>query len=106
MLHVKKEDEVLVDAGKDRGKRGRVLRVLPSGNRVVVENVNFVRHHTRANPQKNIKGGIVEREATIHLSNVRVICGECGRATRIGYSLLSDKKKVRICKKCGGTIDK
>jgi large subunit ribosomal protein L24 len=83
-----------------------VLRVLPGKNQAIVENINFVRRHTRANPQKNIKGGVVEREALVQLSNLQVICRECNQPTRVGYNLLSDGKKVRICRKCGGTIDK
>ncbi len=106
MLHVKKDDEVLVLAGKDRGKSGRVLRVFPTKKRAVVENINMLRKHTRPNPQKNIKGGVVERESPIHLANLMVICRECGKPTRVCYSLLSDGKKVRTCRKCNGTIDK
>lgn len=106
MLHVKKDDEVLVLAGKDRGKSGRVLRVFPTKKRAVVENINMLRKHTRPNPQKNIKGGVVERESPIHLANLMVVCRECGKPTRVSYSLLSDGKKVRTCRKCNGTIDK
>ena len=106
MLHVKKDDEVLILAGKDRGKSGRVLRVFPVKKRAVVENMNMLRKHTRPNPQKNIKGGVVERESPIHLANLMVICRECGKPTRVSYSLLSDGKKVRTCRKCNGTIDK
>lgn len=106
MLHVKKDDQVVVLAGKDQGKTGKVLRVFPEKNRAVVENVNFIRRHTRQNPQRNIKGGVVEREAPIHLSNLQVICRECNKPTRVGLAVLSDGKKVRVCKKCGGTIDK
>ncbi|MBI4160858.1 MAG: 50S ribosomal protein L24, partial [Acidobacteria bacterium] len=72
--HVRKEDTVLVIAGKDRGKRGRVLRVVPREGKAYVEGVHFVKRHTRPNPAKNIKGGIVEREAPIHLSNLKVVC--------------------------------
>ena len=106
MLHVKKNDEVLVLAGKDRGKSGRVLRVFPAKKRAVVENINMLRKHTRPNPQKNIKGGVVERESPIHLANLMVICRECGKPTRVSYSLLSEGTKVRTCRKCNGTIDK
>jgi large subunit ribosomal protein L24 len=106
MLHVKKNDEVKVLAGKDRGKIGRVLRVFPRRNRAVVENINVVRRHTRQNPQRNIQGGIVEREAPIHLSNLKVVCPECGKDVRVGFQALADGKKVRVCKGCGGTIDK
>jgi large subunit ribosomal protein L24 len=106
MLHVKKNDQVLVLVGKDRGRTGRVLRILPSRGRAVVENVNVIRRHTRPNPQRNIKGGIVERESPLKISNLMVICRECSKPTRVGYSLLSDGNKVRVCRKCGGTIDK
>ncbi len=105
MLHIKRDDQVKVIAGKDRGKTGKVRRVFPAENRAIVENVNFIKRHTRPNPQRNVKGGIVEREAPIHLSNLMVICRECGEPTRVGFSILSDGKKVRVCKSCGGTID-
>lgn len=106
MLHVKKEDQVVVLGGKDRGKKGRVLRVLPTKNRALVEGVNMIRKHTRPNPQKNIQGGILEREGSIHLSNLKVVCRECGEPSRVGFSRLADGKKVRVCKKCDGSIDK
>jgi len=103
---VRKNDNVVVVAGKDRGKRGRVLRVVPDKNRVVVEGVNFIKKHTRPNPQANVKGGIVEREAALHASNVQIVCPECGAPTRIGRQLLGDGRKVRICRKCDGAVDK
>ncbi len=106
MLHVKRDDQVLILAGKDRGKRGKVLRVLPARNRAVVEGINLIRRHTRPNPQQNIKGGIVEREGLIALSNLKVVCRECGDPVRVGYTRLSDGNKIRVCRKCGGTIDK
>ena len=103
---IRRNDNVLVMAGRDRGKRGRVLRVIPATNRVVVEGVNFIKRHTKANPGKNIKGGIVEREASLHASNVQLVCPECGAATRIGRQVLDDGRKVRICRKCEGAVDK
>jgi large subunit ribosomal protein L24 len=103
---VRKNDNVIVVTGKDRGKRGRVLKVLPDRNRVVVEGVNFIKRHTRPNPQRNVKGGIVEREASLHASNVQIVCPECGVPTRIGHQLLADGRKVRICRKCDGAVDK
>jgi large subunit ribosomal protein L24 len=106
MLHVKKNDQVRVIAGKDRGRTGRVLRVFPGKSRAVVENVNTIRRHTRPNPQRNIQGGIVEREAPIHLSNLQVVCPECGRPSRVGYQNLADGRKARVCKRCGGTVDR
>ena len=105
-LPIKKNDNVLVIAGRDRGKRGRVLRVVPSKNRLIVEGVNFIKRHTRANPQRNIKGGIVEREATLALSNVQLVCPECGAPTRIGRKRLDDGRRVRVCVKCKGVVDK
>jgi large subunit ribosomal protein L24 len=102
---VKKNDTVIVTTGKDSGKRGRVLKVLPAKNRVVVEGVNIIKRHTRPNPQRNIKGGIVEREASVHASNVQLICPECGKMTRVGHRMDGERKQ-RICRKCEGVIDK
>ena len=103
---IRKNDNVLVITGKDRGKRGRVLRVQPDKNRLVVENVNMIKRHTKANPQKGIKGGILEREASVHASNVQLVCPECNKQTRIGHKILGDGRKVRICRKCDGVVDK
>jgi large subunit ribosomal protein L24 len=103
---IRKNDTVLVVTGKDRGKRGRVLKVLPDKNRLVVEGVNIIKRHTRPNPAKNIKGGIVEREASVDASNVQLVCPECGVQTRVGRRILGDGRKVRICRKCEGVVDK
>ena len=103
---LRKNDNVVVTAGKDSGKRGRVLRVNTDKNRVIVEGVNLIKRHTRPNPQRNIKGGIVEREAGLHASNVQLVCPECGKATRVGRRVLADGRKVRICRKCEGVVDK
>ena len=103
---VRKNDNVVVLSGRDKGKRGRVLRVIPNKMRVVVEGVNFIKRHTRPNPQKNIKGGIVEREAPLHASNVQLVCPECSAATRVGRQRLDDGRRVRICRKCKGVVDK
>ena len=103
---IRKNDNVLVISGRDRGKRGRVLRVIPAKTRVIVEGVNFIKKHTKANPQKNIKGGIVEREASLHASNVQIVCPECGAPTRIGSRRLDDGRRVRFCRKCKGAVDK
>ena len=105
-LAVKKNDQVVVVAGRDRGKRGRVLSVQPDKGRVVVEGVNFIKRHTRPNPQKNVKGGIVEREAGLSASNVQLVCPECGRPTRVGRQVLDDGRRVRYCVKCKGVVDK
>jgi large subunit ribosomal protein L24 len=103
---IRKNDSVLVISGRDRGKRGRVLRVIPDKARLVVEGVNFVKRHTRPNPQKNIKGGIVEREAPLSASNVQLVCPECSAPTRVGRKLLDDGRRVRYCRKCKGVVDK
>ena len=105
-LNIRKNDNVLVISGRDRGKRGRVLRVIPEKRRVIVEGVNFIKRHTRPNPQKNIKGGIVEREAPLSASNVQLVCPECSNPTRVGRKLLDDGRRVRFCVKCKGVVDK
>ena len=103
---IRKNDTVLVITGKDRGKRGRVLKLLPDKNRLIVEGVNLIKRHTRPNPAKNIKGGIVEREASLHASNAQLVCPECGAQTRVGRKVLGDGRKVRVCRKCEGVVDK
>ena len=103
---IRKNDNVIVTTGRDSGKRGRVLKVLPEKNRVVVEGVNVIKRHTKPNPQRQIKGGVVEREAPLHASNVQIVCPECGKATRVGRRILGDGRKVRICRKCEGVVDK
>lgn len=103
-VHVRKGDTVQVIRGKDAGKKGKVLEVRPKQNRVVVENVNKVKRHTRPS-QRMPQGGIVEKEAPIHASNVLLVCGKCNRPTRLGKRFLEDGKKVRYCKKCGEAID-
>ncbi len=105
-IRIRKNDNVEVLTGKDAGKRGKVLKVIPEKNRVIVQGVNFIKRHTRPNPQRNIKGGILEREAPLHASNVMVICGECGKRTRIGAAVLDDGRKVRVCRKCKGALDR
>jgi large subunit ribosomal protein L24 len=105
-IQIRKNDQVKVISGKSLDKVGRVLRVIPEKNRVIVEGASLLKRHTRANPSKNIKGGIVERESAIHISNVMIMCGSCGQATRMGHSILSDGKKIRICRKCGSSLDK
>ena len=105
-IQLRKGDNVKVMAGKDAGKSGRVLSINPSKNTVVVEHANIIKRHTRPNPQKNIKGGIVEKEGPIHLSNVMVVCSSCGKHTRIGHQVLPDGSKSRVCKRCGTTLDK
>ena len=106
VIGVRKGDTVKVMAGRDRGKSGRVLSIDARKNRVVVEHANIIKRHTRPNPSKNIKGGIVEKEASINASNVMLVCANCGKHTRIGHTILPDGSKVRSCKKCHETLDK
>ena len=93
-------------SGRDAGKSGRVLSVNPAKNTIVVEHTNIIKRHTRPNPNKNVKGGIVEKEGPMNVSNVQIICGSCGKHTRIGHTVLADGKKVRSCRRCGTTLDK
>jgi large subunit ribosomal protein L24 len=104
-LGVKKGDTVLVIAGKDKGRKGKVLQVLPKENKVIVERINVVKKHQKPS-QKVLQGGIVDIEAPIHVSNVQVVCVKCNDATRTGIKELENGKKVRYCKSCGEVIDK
>ena len=103
-LKIKKQDEVVVTAGKDRGARGRVLRVLPAKNAAIVEGINMMKRHTKPNPQRQIKGGVVEKEAPIHISNLMLICPESGQASRVGRRRLEDGKGARIVKRSGAML--
>lgn len=107
-MHIKKNDTVQIISGDDRGKQGQVLKVFPDQNRIIVEGINFVKHHTRPN-QKLPQGGIIEREAPIHASNAMVICPKCNKLTTTGMKVVVDETKnrtsrVRYCKKCGEMI--
>ncbi len=103
--HVKRGDTVMVIAGKERGKRGKVLIVLPAKRRVIVEKVNMIKRHQRPT-QKLRQGGIIEREGTLNLANVMVVCGKCDRPTRTGIQALAEGKKARVCKRCGEIVDR
>ena len=105
-IAIRKGDNVRVMSGRDAGKNGRVLSINPRKNTVVVEHANIIKRHTRPNPAKNIKGGIVEKEGPIHVSNVMIVCSGCGKHARIGRNVLPDGSKVRVCKRCGTTLDK
>ena len=91
---------VMVVAGKDRGKKGKVLRVFPGRRRVIVEGLNLVKKHVRANPAKQEQGGIVQKGASIHVSNVMLCCPRCNQPTRPGKKTLEDGTKTRYCRKC------
>ncbi|MDY0295777.1 MAG: 50S ribosomal protein L24 [Acidobacteriota bacterium] len=103
---LKKNDPVVVIRGRrqDRGKVGKILRFVPEKNRVVVEKVHVIKEYVRPNPQKNIQGGIVDKEGSIPLSSVQYYCRECEQGVRIGYKV-TDSEKVRVCRKCGTVLD-
>jgi large subunit ribosomal protein L24 len=102
---IKRNDQVVVLSGKEKGKRGKVLSVFPDKGRAIVENVNFAKRHTKANPQKNIKGGILEREASLPLSRLMLVCKECQEPTRVAFKALEGNQKARVCKKCDAVLD-
>lgn len=99
MFKIRKNDIVVCSAGKDKGKRGKVLSVSPKQNRALVEGVNFIKRHTRKT-REDQQGGIIQKEATVNISNLRPFCNKCNKATRVGFILLKDSSKVRICKRC------
>ncbi len=103
-VDIRRNDTVKVITGRDKGKEGRVLRVFPNDAKLLVEHVMMVKKHVRPNPQRNIKGGIAEQESRIAISNVQLVCPSCG-PVRIGHEMRGDRK-VRVCKKCGTTLDK
>jgi len=102
-MHVKKGDTVQVTTGKEKGKTGKVLTIIKDKNRVVVEKMNMVKKHQR--PDAKGKGGVVEKEGSIHMSNLMLMCNKCDTGVRIGFKVLEDGKKVRICKKCKEILD-
>jgi large subunit ribosomal protein L24 len=103
-IHIKKNDKVEVIAGREKGKTGKVIKVLRGKNRVLVEKVNIIKRHTRPSPTTG-QGGIVEKEASLHISNVMLICGKCTAPTRIKRTKTADGNWVRTCKKCGELIE-
>jgi len=103
-MKLRKNDTVVVIAGKDRGKKGKVRRALPNEDRVIVEGLNMIKRHSRARRAAR-QAGIIELEAPIHVSNVMLVCGRCGNPTRVGFRFLADGKKVRICNSCREVID-
>jgi large subunit ribosomal protein L24 len=102
-LNVKKDDTVVVISGKDKGKKGKILAAFPAKNRVAVQGANMVIRHKKPRKQGQ-PGGRIEHEGTIDASNVMLVCPKCAQATRVGYSVVGEKK-VRVCKKCGKNID-
>ena len=103
MNRIRKGDQVLVTAGKNKGQKGEVLRV--SDDRVVVQNINIVKRHTKPNPQANQPGGVVEREGPIHISNVMLLNAVTGKGERVGFKVLEDGRKVRVFRSSGEVVD-
>jgi len=101
---IRKDDTVMIIAGRERGKTGKVLRLLPKTERVVVERINLVKRHTK--PRGTQQGGIIEKEAPLHISNVQPVCGRCDKPTRIGTRRLENGDGVRVCRRCGEQMDK
>ena len=102
-IHVKTGDTVVMLSGKDKGKQGKVLEVMPGEGKVLVEKINVVSRHTKPRKQGE-QGGRINKEGTINVSNVMLVCPKCNKATRVGHAVVGDKK-VRVCKKCGKNID-
>ena len=100
---IKKGDQVVVNAGKDKGKQGEIVRV--DGDRVVVAGLNIVKRHTKPNPQAGVAGGVVEREASIHISNVNVVNPATGKGERVGFKVLEDGRKIRVFRSSGEVVD-
>jgi len=103
--YIKKNDLVMVTNGKEKGKSGRVLKVIPEKERVIIEKINFIKKHSRPQGQQK-RGGILEKEAPLHISNVMLLCEKCNKSVRIGYRILEGGKKARFCRKCGEIFDK
>jgi len=104
-IDIRKNDKVMVIAGREKGKIGTVLKLIPRKDRAVVEKLNMVKRHTRAGG-KSAQGGIIEKESPIHVSNLMLVCGKCAEPARVGKKVLEDGSKVRFCKKCGEIMDK
>jgi large subunit ribosomal protein L24 len=105
-IQLKKNDIVVVRKGKDKGKTGKILKLFPETDRVIVERINFSKHFVKADRGKNIQGGVMEKETPIHVSNVMLFCPECGQGVRVRVRRLEDGSKTRICGKCESLIEK
>lgn len=104
-LNIRRGDTVQVMAGRSKGRSGKVLSVNPWKGTVTVEHANIIKRHTRPNPSKNVKGGILEKEAPINVSNVMLVCPSCGKHTRIGHTVLPDGTRARTCRRCSQTLE-
>jgi len=105
-VFLKKNDVVMVIKGKDKGKTGKILKVIPEKRKAIVEKINFVKEFVRPDRGKNIQGGIMEREASIQVSNLMLYCSECGQGVRVRKKMLEDGGKIRICSKCEVDLEK
>ncbi len=105
-LNLKKNDVVIVINGKDKGKTGKVLKVIPEKKRVIVEKINFSKEFIRRDQSKNVQGGVMERESPIHISNLMLYCSECAKGVRVRRIQLEDGSKTRVCAKCDMSIEK
>ena len=103
-MKIRKDDNVLVIAGKDKGKKGKVRFVFPKDNMLLIEGVNLIKTHSKAKAQVK-QAGIIEREAPVHISDVMLICGRCNKPVRIGFKTLEDGRKTRICRACGEVVE-
>jgi len=104
-FHIKKNDLIMVTQGKEKGKSGRVLKVLPEKEKLIIEKINFIKRHTRPHGQQR-RGGILEKESPLHLSNVMLLCEKCNKPVRIRHRIVEGGKKVRVCHTCGESFDK
>jgi large subunit ribosomal protein L24 len=104
-LGIRRGDMVKVMAGRSKGKTGKVLSVDPAKRRLTVEHANIIKKHTRPNPSKNIRGGILDKEGPIDVSNVMLVCPGCGKHTRVGHTTLPDGTRVRVCRRCNSTFE-
>lgn len=105
-IPLRKNDVVIVRSGKDKGKTGKILKVIPEKKRVVVEKINFVKEFIRRDQSKNIQGGIMEKEAPIHISNLMLYCSDCGQGVKVRNKRLEDGDKLRVCAKCEASLGK
>ena len=104
-IDIRHGDTVKVMTGRDKGKTGKVLAVNPAKRTVTIEHTNIIKRHTRPNPSKNIKGGILDKEGPMHVSNVMIVCPGCGKHTRIGHTSLPDGTTARVCRRCNTTME-
>lgn len=105
-MYLKKNDMVIVKSGKDKGKTGKILKVIPEKQKVVVEKINFIKEFIRRDQSKNIQGGIMEKEAPLHVSNLMLYCSDCGQGVRAKNQKLEDGSRMRVCSKCEASLGK